>query len=171
MNAIRFPTPVPTDPYAALHTSLIEIHHALVGSLRAVEAAAASANLGILGQQVLAAGGFLLGHHEAESTVLFPILRRAGKLRSTDIAVLDRCDREHHVIHSLCERLIASGSAAHPSASEIATLSRELLAAFTAHIGEEEKGLAPDRLRTMMDVDDLAVLAREQAAFQARHQR
>jgi len=154
------------DPYTELHASIVGIHHAIIGSLDMVESAV---GVGVVVSQSLAAGRFLLAHHEAESTVLFPVLRRAGKLRSTDAAFLDGCDRAHHELHGLCERLVAVASSAHPSADGMKALARELAGAFSSHVRDEERGLAPEHLKTMLGLGDLAVLDRELEAFRQRY--
>jgi nucleoside-diphosphate-sugar epimerase len=46
---------------------------------------------------------FLVVHHRAEEHDLFPVLRRAGKLRSTDVAHLARWDGEHRDIAKLAD--------------------------------------------------------------------
>ncbi|MBX3189184.1 MAG: hemerythrin domain-containing protein [Labilithrix sp.] len=153
-------TPAPADPFVAQHAGLVEIHHALVGSLHAV-ASAASAPLDVLVGQALAAGQFLLGHHHVETTVLFAGLRRRGRLRSADASFLDACDREHHELHAVCERLLASAGAPHPKADEIVALAGETRAMLAPHVHEEEAGLAPERLRAMITVEGLAEIARE----------
>lgn len=154
---------VSVDPYVAQHEALVQIHHALAGSFHAVAAAAAGTSLEVLVPQALAAGRFLVGHHDVESAVLFPSLRRLGRLRSSDAAFLDACDRDHRELHALCDRLIASAGAAHPVALEIAKLAAETRTALAAHVREEEAGLAPERLRTMISVAGLEEMARELA--------
>lgn len=149
-----------TDPFVLLHAGFVEIHHALQGSLHGV-AAAAGAPLEQLVMQAQAAGGFMHGHHMMEETVLFPGFRRLGKLRSTDAAFLDGCERDHQAIHAICTRFLDEAAAPHPRASEISLLARELHGAFVAHIREEEAGLAPERLRTMIDEAGLAAIGRE----------
>lgn len=147
------------DPFVLLPNSLVEIHHALEGSLHAI-AAAAGAPLEQLVMQAGAAGGFMEGHHAMEENIVFPGLRRYGKLRSTDVAFLDACERDHRTIHALCARLLGETKAAHPRATEIVLVARELHCAFVAHIAEEEVGLSTDRLRTMVDDAGLAAIGR-----------
>lgn len=151
------------DPYAALSAGIAGIHHALLGSLEAVVAAADAGRLEVAVAQALAAGGFLLGHHSAEDTVLFPLLRRGSRLRSADVSVLDACDAAHREIHQLCDRLIANANAAHPSAAEIGAVARSTRSVLSAHVVEEEAGLAAERLRSMIDSSGLQELERELA--------
>lgn len=167
MNATPLELPE-TDPYAAMHQQLVTIHRALGAAF--AEAIVIDPNdLTRLVPATAGAGGFLLGHHHAESTMLFPALRRGGRLRSTDVAFLDGLDREHHALHDLAERLVAEANAPHPRASELVTMAKEVAAAFALHIRGEESGLAPERLRTMIDLDGLAALAREQEAMRAAY--
>ena len=154
----------PNDPFAEQHAGLVTIHHALVGSLHAV---AAATSLDVIVPQAIAAGRFLHGHHEAERTVLFPGLRRLGRLRSTDVAFLEECSRAHHEIHALCERLLAAAEGSHPDAKVLAAIARETQQALSLHVREEEAGLAPERLREMISVEGLAEIGRELEALRA----
>src|SRR5689334_16283997 len=140
------------DPFEAQHAGLVEIHQALIGSLQTVLAAGECGNVDVLVPQARAAGGFLLGHHHAEDTILFAGLRRLGRLRSSDAAFLEACDRAHHDLHALCERLLAETGAPHPRPSELVALTKAVLGAFTAHVADEEAGLAPQHLRTMISL-------------------
>jgi hypothetical protein len=148
------------DPYAEHHRGLVEVHHALAGSLQAV-VAAADAPLDVLVPQAIAAGRFLLAHHALEDAALFPVLRRCGRLRSADAAFLDACDRAHRELHAVCERMVASATAPHPSGQEIASLARETSKTLAAHVLEEEAGLAPERMRAMLSPEGLVELHRE----------
>lgn len=161
----------PIDLYAAHHNGLVEVHQALLGSLRAVADAGETTSLEVFVPQALAAGSFLLAHHEAESTVLFPVLRRAGQLRSTDVAFLDACDRDHAALHALCDKLVAAASAPHPSVTQIRAIASETAKRLSAHVTEEEAGLAPDRFREMLSLDGLAELGREMEEFRRKLER
>lgn len=88
-------------------------------------------------------GGFLLAHHHAEDTILFPGLRRLGRRRHVDLAFLDARAREHAALHALTERLVAQASRPHPIALELTTLAAELGRALAAHVQQEEAGLSP----------------------------
>jgi hypothetical protein len=156
--------PSSVDPYIASHSAFVQIHHALEGSLHTVISAAPAVAV----SQALAAGQFLLGHHAAESSVLFPGLRRHGRLRSSDVAFLDACDRQHEELHALCARLLEDAGAPHPHVGEVRTVARATLALFSAHIVEEEAGLMPERLRTMISVAGLEEIGRE---LEGLHQR
>ena len=139
------------DLYEQHHTHLVRVHAALGDALRAVVDAATA----------VAAGQFLLGHHHAESAVLFPGLRRHGRLASDDLAFLDARDREHTELHHLCERLLGEAGRGAPRGAELRTIASEILLRFLPHIAEEEEGLAPARLRRLIDPAGLAELGRE----------
>lgn len=157
-----------SDPFVEQHAGLVTIHRALLGSLHKLVIAT---SLDVLVPQARASGGFLLGHHEAEDTILFAGLRRLGRLRSTDVAFLETCDRAHHELHALTERLLAASRASHPDATEIARLGTEIERTLAAHVAEEEAGLAPERLREMISTEGLLEIGREAEAFRAARQR
>ena len=149
----------PPDPYVAHDLQLRRVHGALLAWLRELTAPAPATTAEARAARATEACGALLFHHRAESTVLFPHLRSAGRLRSTDVAFLDGCERDHRALHALCERLRATATAPHLDALELARLARELETALAAHVADEEAGLAPDRLRTMITPEGLADLA------------
>jgi hypothetical protein len=152
------------DTFIEAHNGLVTIHSALLGSLHAV---AAARTIDVIVPQAVAAGGFLLGHHHAEDTILFAGLRRLGRLRSTDVAFLETCDRAHHELHALCESLLGAAKASHPDASEIGRLAHETREALAAHVAEEEAGLSPVRLREMISEEGLREIGREAEAHRA----
>ncbi len=159
------------DLYTVQHEGLVAIHRAILDEFAPV-VAGATTPLSTLIPQARGAGGFLLGHHEMESSVLFPGLRRYGRLRSTDVAFLDARDRDHETLHHLCESLLATTSALHPHAATLAAQARDIIALLEPHTREEEAGLAPARLREMIDERGLAELNRDleakRVAVQAR---
>lgn len=142
------------DLYVAQFEGLVFVHGAIATQLKCVISATPTPDEII--PLARRAGGFLLAHHTIEDRALFPSLRRAGRLRSTDIASLDACDRAHHDLHTLCDRLITVTA---PAA--LASLARDTLALLTAHVAEEEAALAPDRLRTMVTEAELIEIGRE----------
>ncbi len=158
----------PPDLHVAQHEGLVQVHRALSAALREIASTPADVAVDVLVPKALGAARFLLGHHHAESTVLFPGLRRLGRLRSSDVAVLDACDRDHHALHALCERLTANASASHPAVREIVVLAGELEAAFSAHVATEETALAPDQLRAMISREGLEEIGRELEASRRR---
>jgi hypothetical protein len=150
------------DLYAEQQRGLIEVHRSLSDGLRAL---ASTPSLSM--ERANGVGGFLLGHHHIESTVLFPGLRRHGHLRSTDVAFLDARDKEHRDLHSLCERLVAVASSSSSSSNpeEVAKIASEILLQFIPHIEEEERGLSPENLRAMISEAGLLELNRELEAM------
>jgi hypothetical protein len=141
-----------SDLFVAQYEGLVFVHNAIVTQLKCVVVATTDEIVALSRR----AGGFLLAHHTIEDRVLFPMLRRAGRLRSTDVAALDSFDRAHHELHGLADRLTTVTSPA-----GLASLARDTLAVLTAHVTEEETGLAPDRLRTMVNEAELVEIGRE----------
>lgn len=155
------------DLYTAQHEGLVAVHQALADAFAPVVSGART-RVETLIPQARQAAGFLLGHHDMESNVLFTGLRRHGKLRSTDIAFLDCREREHHDIHRLCEELLGTCSALHPHSATVAAQARDVMAILGPHTREEEVGLAPERMRTMIDERSFATLLRELEAARER---
>ena len=91
----------------------------------------------------------LRGHHDSEEHHLFPLLRAASRLRSTDVAFLNARAHEHLAIARLNESLMNEGLR---HALEL----RPLLA---SHFADEERGLAAERLREMIRSDELQAIA------------
>lgn len=151
------------DPYILQHDGLVQVHRALAAAL--AEAADRTAPVDALVPRALAAGRFVLGHHHAESAVLFPGLRRASRLATDDVAFLDACDRDHRAIHRLAERLLAAAGAPQPGGIEVATLAGALADLLAPHVAEEEAGLAPERLRRLVTPAELASIAAELEAL------
>jgi len=136
------------DPYQAHDRELRRVHAALLARVAAIVDADA------LGEAVAHACKPLLWHHRAEDEFLFAGIRRASAGRSSDVAFLERCHREHVELHALCERLLAG-------ATDVAVLARELHARLASHVAEEEAALAPEHLRTMLTPLELGEIARQ----------
>lgn len=139
-----------SDIYTLNFEGLVTIHRAIEAALVGVRDVPTAR----------AAGGFLLAHHDAESHVLFPGIRRAGRLRTTHVSFLDARDREHVELHTLCEHLLAA-----TSTTAIIELAHETVQLLRAHVREEELGLAPERTREMLTPDEFAAIGREIEAF------
>ena len=154
-----------SDPFTLQHEGLVHVHRLLAGAFSTVIAAP---DLAQLVPAARTAGGFLAGHHAMESDVLFPGLRRHGKLRSTDVAFLDAFDREHHELHLLCDRLLAAANAPHPTVIAIVSLARDIATRLAVHTKEEEDRLTPERLREMITVDGFLEVGREIDAARER---
>lgn len=152
------------DPFLAHHEGLLRVHGALAGAVGALVRSVTGERLVPHARDI---ARFLLGHHAAEDEVLFPGLRRSSRLRTTDVAFLDACDAQHRRLHALCDRLRAEASAAYPREAEVRAIATELEAALEPHLRDEEAGLAPGRLREMIDRAALEALGRELEARRA----
>lgn len=155
----------PPDLFVAQHQSLVIIHRALLDNFTVLTGCDVEPERA---ERAGPMGRFLLAHHDAENAVLFPFLRRSTRMTSEDIGFLDAREREHVVVHDLCERLLAAAGAPHPSHAEIAVVARAIVEAVTPHFSEEERGLTPERLRAMLTPESVVELGREQEAFRAR---
>jgi Hemerythrin HHE cation binding domain len=147
------------DPYAEHDVHLRRIHAALGERLRSLLDARLPAQELIERTRWIAEA--LLWHHHAESTILFPRLRLEGRTRSVDVSFLDACDRDHHVLEGMCRRLLVAAEAPHARPSEIISLATDIGPLLAKHVAEEEAGLAPARLRSMIGADGLRAIARE----------
>jgi hypothetical protein len=150
--------------YAAQHMSLVVIHKALLDNYVTLATCDVDPTQAARATPM---AKFLLAHHDAEAEVLFPFLRKRTRLTSADVGFLDAREREHRVVHDLCERLLAEAGAPQPRTTEIAVVARAIVEALTPHFVEEERGLTPERLRTMLTPDEVTELVREQETFRA----
>lgn len=144
------------DTYTESFEGLVQIHRRIAGAFEAAIAQPAELPL------AQGAGSFLLAHHAMESEILFPALRRAGRLRSIDCAFLDPLDRAHHELHGMAERLLDAG------AGSSGSLAKAILEMLLDHVAEEEAGLAPERMRLLLTVDDMAQIQRDADAMRDR---
>jgi hypothetical protein len=131
------------DPYIAGFEGLVDIHRRIAVAFD--DAIAAPTDLTLAKR----AGTFLLAHHTLESEVLFPILRREGRLRSADVSFLDPFDRAHHELHGLCERLLVAGP------GSVGSLARTIREVLFDHVADEERGMTPERMRTLISIEGL----------------
>jgi hypothetical protein len=134
------------DPYAD-HDRLLREHHAL---LRARARSLLVPTADLLQRAALAVRAILF-HHHTEATVFFPYLRRAH----ADVAFLDPLDIEHRDLAALCERI------ARAPYEDIGPIARDLVPLLDTHTADEEIGLAPERLRTLISAAGLVEVARE----------
>jgi hypothetical protein len=144
------------DAYTEGFQGLVEIHRKIAGAFEAAIARPAEVPL------AQGAASFLLAHHTMESEILFPALRRAGRRRSVDCAFIDPLDRAHHELHGMAERLLQAGPS---SAGSLAKATLEML---LDHVAEEEVGLAPDRMKLLVTLDDMAQIQRDADAMRDR---
>lgn len=147
-----------TDIYVAQFEGLVTVHAALAGAFGPL---IAGGTLDELIPKARTAVGFLMGHHGMESNVLFPGLRAHGRLRSTDCEFLDARGREHDALHRLADELLTTTTALHPHAATISKQAKDLMDILGPHTREEEQGMAPDRLRTMIDIAGLEEINRQ----------
>jgi hemerythrin-like domain-containing protein len=95
-------------------------------------------------------GRFLIVHHESEDEVIFPTLRRYGRLKSTDAAHLDGWTAEHRAVNAAGEALARAGERARTGGrlalTEVGRLSRELADLLRPHLASEEELFTPVRL-------------------------
>lgn len=108
---------------------------------------------------------FLKTHHEGEDRFLFPALRRAGGLRSTDAAHLDEWSAEHRDVNALAEALARCGEAVRSSGraayGELRGTVLELDEILRPHLAGEEQVINAERLAEMMTPAEVAALERD----------
>jgi hypothetical protein len=153
--------PAPSAAHHDLARQLVHIHDGLRTVLDRLAGHAARAEVDALADYTRLAASFLLGHHDVEDQVLFPALRRAGRLRSADVAFLDACVAEHRAIHVACLGLRAHADAALASPGWRADLerrARDLTAALAPHLAAEEAVLTAPTLAAMISGDELVAL-------------
>ncbi len=144
------------DAYMQGFEGLVDIHRKIAGAFEAAIARPAELPL------AQGAASFLLAHHAMESEILFPALRRAGRRRSVDCAFIDPLDRAHHELHAMAERLLRAGT------SSAGSLAKAILEMLLDHVAEEEAGLAPERMRMLVSLDDMAQIQRDADAMRDR---
>lgn len=153
---------VQSDPYVDHDIHLRRIHAALDERLRALSAPEISVSELVAKTRWLARA--LLWHHHAESSILFARLRAEGRMRSSDVAFLDACDRDHRALEQYFSRLLGAADAPHVQRSQILSPAADLVPLLARHFEEEEAGLAPARLRSMIASEGLLAITRETEA-------
>jgi len=122
-------------------------------------------NVAAFGDFVGLYGRFLVVHHESEDRIIFPTLRRHGRLRSTDAAHLDRWSREHHEVNALGEALVRTSGGIRDGErgplGEIRRLSQDLEALLAPHLAAEEEVLTPGHLAEMVPARAIAEIDRQ----------
>jgi hypothetical protein len=110
-------------------------------------------------------GLFLMVHHESEDRVIFPTLRRYGRLKSTDAAHLDRWSEEHHQVNAAGEALVRSGQrlarSGRAGLREVREVSLELAQLLQPHLASEEELLTPGHLAEMIPPHAVGEMDRE----------
>jgi hemerythrin superfamily protein len=116
------------------------------------------------GEYVGLYGKFLIVHHESEDQVVFPTLRRHGRLRTTDAAHLDGWSVEHRQVNALAEALVQAGaqvrSRGRSALPEVGRASRELGLLLRPHLTAEEELISPSHLEEMVPARAIAEIER-----------
>ena len=150
----------PPSPYQAAAGQLVAIHKELRGALANVLHHSAAGPSGLAEYTTLFAR-FLLAHHHAEDTHLFPALRREGRLRSADLDFLAGLDRDHREVHGACDRLIELCRSGAPDRTELHRVAAALRELLHPHLAAEETGLAADRLPHLVSAEALLAIQRQ----------
>jgi hemerythrin-like domain-containing protein len=101
---------------------------------------------------------FLDVHHHGEDAHVFPAIRKSSPGRSTDIAHLERWQKEHADIYALGRTLRETAARLHDSESALPALrscSAELQALLAPHLAEEEAVLTPEHLAELIPEKEL----------------
>lgn len=155
--------------YESFYRSLLHVHRELLeGAQRIADAARDGARDAETAPLVLAFCDELLRHHKAEDAFFFPAFRAAGRLKSSDAAVLAALDDEHVTVHRLCMEMQQATEARRRGAMAAETwrpligrLAVELTAACVPHFAEEERLLTADHLATMLTPDQFLDVYRD----------
>lgn len=132
-------------------------HRALVRNLsRFITAADRRETNAELGPFVELYVEFLGVHHDSEDRFVFPALRRHTAGRTTDIAHLDRWDREHHDLYRLAAELASLAKRLPASLAELGARSQALVAVLEPHVRDEESVLTAGHLAEMIPERELA---------------
>jgi len=150
------------------HRGLVQIHDELRGGARAIADAAGNdrdTNAAAIKRLVSGFCQRLLDHHRSEDAFLFPAFRKAGRLRSSDVAFLDARDREHVTIHRLCLAIRDAGTrgdpASKPGRGTLASLVAELSTVSAPHFATEEHTLVPAHLAEIITSQELGRVYRD----------
>jgi hypothetical protein len=156
------------DPIAGYVTRFRLSHEALRRNLKRFAALAESGDVRdteAFGEFVRLYGRFLLVHHESEDRIVFPALRRHGRLKSTDAAHLDRWTSEHRDVNAAGEALARAGeqvaSRGRAALDHVRSMSAELGALLEPHLGSEEELFTPQRLAEIIPPEAVGEIDRE----------
>ena len=156
------------DPFADYVTRFRLSHEALRRNLRRfIELAETGEPLegGAFGDFLRLYGKFLIVHHESEDQVIFPTLRRYGRLRSTDAAHLERWSTEHRDVNAAAEELTRVGGRVRDGGQQarldVARASRELETLLTPHLASEEELFTPTHLAEIVPAKAIGEIDRE----------
>lgn len=171
--AVRLKNRAPrTDPHELYARQFRLAHEALRRNLDHFVALIESdreLDLAAFGEIVRLYGDFLVVHHESEDEILFPLLRRSGRLRTTDAAHLEHWSAEHRDVNRVGRLLGRAGAALEPAGraklSLIRSLSLELAERLRPHLASEEELINADRLREMVPARAIAGAGRRATLF------
>jgi hemerythrin-like domain-containing protein len=108
---------------------------------------------------------FLIVHHESEDRVIFPTLRRYGRLRSTDAAHLQRWGTEHRDVNAAAEALTRVGERVRESGKQarldVVRASQELETLLAPHLSSEEELFTPAHLAEIVPAKAIGEIDRE----------
>lgn len=147
------------DLYEAQHAGLVAVHGSISQALERLVTAAP--NEPWLLEHATGTGQFVLFHHHAEDSVLFPSLRELSRPGTFEAFLTER-DREHRALHVIAERLAAA-----TTGDDAIALGRALVAELKPHLAEEEAGLSANGLRRMLDERALGILTARLDALRA----
>jgi hemerythrin-like domain-containing protein len=126
-------------------------------------------DLAAFGEIVRLYADFLVVHHDSEDEVLFPLLRKSGRLRTTDAAHLERWSAEHRDVNRVGRLLGRAGAALEPAGRAkiplVRRLSLELVELLRPHLAYEEELINAERLREMVSARAIARAGRRAARF------
>jgi len=108
---------------------------------------------------------FLIVHHESEDRVIFPTLRRYGRLRSTDAAHLERWSTEHRDVNTAAEALRRVGEHVYDGGRtarlEVVQSSKELETLLAPHLASEEELFKPAHLAEIVPAKAIVDIERQ----------
>ena len=147
------------DPvYESFHQSLLQVHGELRGGAQKIaEAAGDEARDAETEALVLTFCDTLLRHHKAEDAFFFPAFRAAGRLKSSDVAILAALDDEHVTVTRLCHELGDATAARRRGAMAVAEWRRlvgrlavELSDVCVPHFATEERMLTAEGVASLL---------------------
>jgi len=160
----------PVNPvYEGFYRSLLQVHEELrEGARKFGETAGDDARDAQTEALVLSFCDVLLRHHKAEDAFFFPAFRAAGKLKSSDVAVLAALDEEHLTVTRLCGELNDATGARRRGATSgtewrrhVARLSIELRDVCVPHFATEERILTAEGVATMLTPPQMDAVYRD----------
>lgn len=155
--------------YETFFRSLLQVHRELRdGAQQIGESAGDDARDAETAALVLTFCDTLTRHHKAEDAFFFPAFRVAGRLKSSDVAVLAALDDEHVTVHRLCVELDETTKARRRGATTavawrrlVGRLAAELTDVLVPHFATEERLLTPDGLASLLTAEQVLDVYRD----------